>query len=165
MGNKLLDIQHKWPLIARDMVMLSQPGSATYTAEDIMREYGLNEEQFILLCNTPVFRQMLEAEVQRMKALGPFAGFRLRAEAMASDIQESLYIKAKSGDMEDKTMLQLLQVLLKSAGLDGAPEKKDEKQAQVNTQVNISFAVPKLNNKKLSHMMELEQTNVVEGVS
>ena len=158
----LLKMQHQWPMIARDIAMMTQPNAnSTYSAEDIAKAYDLTESEFITLTKLPVFVDLVRAEFARMKELGPFAGHRLRAEAIVGDLQERLYIKACSGDMEDKQLIQFLAILMKSAGIDAPPEQKQETVQQ--TSVNIAFNIPRLpNNRKLAHLMSQSQTNVID---
>lgn len=165
---KLVSIQYKWASIARDIALMSQPyvGGTEFTAKDIANRYELSNAEFILLMKTPAFLEILKAELVHIKELGPHAGHKLRAEAMLIDVQERLYIRALNGEMEDKQLLQFLAVLLKSAGLDGGMENKTDAVVQNQTAVSIAFNVPKLpSNKKLSHIMNLPQTNVVDVVS
>ena len=159
----LLKMQHQWPMIARDIAMMTQPNAnSTYSAEDIAKAYDLTESEFITLTKLPVFVDLVRAEFARMKELGPFAGHRLRAEAIVGDLQERLYIKACSGEMEDKHLINFLEILMKSAGID-APVEKRQETSNVQTNVNIAFNIPKLpNNKKLAHLAAQSHTNVVD---
>lgn len=164
--SKLASIQHRWPDIARDIALLSQPtsGGASFSAEDIARNYDLTEAEFTALAQVPAFIAVVRSELERVKQLGPFAGHRLRSEAMLASIQEQLYNRAQSGDMEDKQMLQFFAMLLKSVGLD-APEEKKEAPVQNNTAVNIAFNVPRLpSNRKLAHIIDQPHVHVVEQV-
>lgn len=159
---KLLRIQHQWPTIARDIVMMTQPNSnAAYNAQDIANAYNLAQDEFVSLMNLPVFVELVRTEFARVKDMGPNAGHKLRAEALVGDLQERLYLRAKSGDMEDKHLISFLALLMRSAGLDAPPEQKQD--GSVQTNVNIAFNIPKLpNNKKLAHLMAQPHTNVID---
>lgn len=159
----LLKMQHQWPMIARDIAMMTQPNAnSTYSAEDIAKAYDLTETEFVTLTQLPVFVDLVRAEFARMKELGPFAGHRLRAEAIVGDLQERLYAKACSGEMDDKHLISFLEILMKSAGIDAPIEHKQETNT-VQTNVNIAFNIPKLpNNKKLSHLVAQPHNNVID---
>lgn len=161
----LKQIQSKWPSIAQDIALLTVPtsGSATYTGADIAAYYKLTDTQFTKLIELPQFRTLVEQEVAAAKELGPKAGVRLRAEALSLELQETLFSRAMAGDLDDKLSVQLLGMLMKSAGIDQPPEMVQAQTAH-NT-VNIAFNVPKLSNKKLAHIMNQPQTNVIEGES
>ena len=161
---QLLKIQHRWPLIARDIILMSVSQAGTsYTPEDIAKSYDLTPDEFVTLMRLPMFVEIFKGELSRLKELGPFAGYRMRTEALISDLQERLYLRAQSGVMDDKQMLQFLTVLMKSAGLD-APNEPQQTPSTVNqTAVNISFNIPKLpSNKKLAHIINQPQTKVID---
>lgn len=149
---QLLQIQHQWPLIARDIAMAAHPTkNSIYTAQQIAKSYQLSEEEFVTLTELPVFKDMVMLEVARLKQLGPFSAHKMRAEAMATDLQELLYLRATTNLMDDRTTLKFLELLTHSAGLGDVVEKKD---TTVNNAVgiNVTFNVPQLNNPKLRHM-------------
>lgn len=150
----LLSIQHQWALIARDVAMLSQPHQGTlYSAEQIATTYDITEEEFAVLCSLPVFIEMVRSELERFKAMGPFAGHRIRAEAMAADIQEQLYLATKSEALEPKYTIRFLEMLLRSAGLDAPIESKKAEASKSGVGVNVTINVPQLpNNRKLDHL-------------
>lgn len=160
----LLKMQHQWPLIARDIAMMTQPNAnSTYSAQDIAKAYDLTESEFVTLTQLPVFIDLVRAEFARMKELGPFAGHRMRAEAIVGDLQERLYARACSGEMDDKHLINFLEILMKSAGIAAPVEQKQESGSTVQTSVNIAFNIPKLpNNKKLAHLMAQPQNNVID---
>lgn len=161
-GAALLRKQYQWPQIARDIALLTHPGVTTYSAEDIAQIYKLSSAEFIELTKLPAFISLVKLELQRIEALGPFGGQRIRAAALAEDLQESLYARAKEGDMADKDALQFLSLLLKTAGVE-EQQKQAAPVAAAQAAVNISFNIPKLpTNKKLAHLAGLPQTNVIE---
>lgn len=167
----LLEIQHQWPLIARDIVLMLYPvkGSTKYTGEDIAKNYGLTQADFCELLRLPIFCDIVKTEFQRFKSLGPDAGYKMRVEALVADVQERLYLRIKRGSMDDKSAIQYLGMLMRSIGLDEvAPAEKPvatAAAAQANTAVNISFNIPKLpNNKKLNHLLNQKQTNVIDYI-
>ena len=159
---KLKKLQPRWANIAQDIALLTVPtsGASTYTAKDIAAYYKLTDSEFCKLLAIPQFGALVKQEVAAVKELGPKAGVRLRAEALAIQLQEQLFNRATQGDLDDKLTVQLLGMLMKSAGIDQPPEMV-QAQAPQNT-VNIAFNVPKLQNKKLAHLINLPQTNVVD---
>lgn len=112
--------EKQWPDIAHDIAMLSVPtdGAATYSAADIARTHGLSLESFNELLKLSSFQMLVANEVRRIKELGPQAGARIRAEAMAIRLQENLFVKATSNELDDDLSIKLLGMLLKSAGLE-----------------------------------------------
>lgn len=165
----LVAIQHKWPLIARDIVLMFQPQAGTqYTADDIINEYKLTKEDFVRLTKLPVFIDIVRAETARLRELGPMAGYKIRTEALITDIQERLYLRIREGSMDDKSALQYLSILMKSIGLEQPPQQPGAAPGPINvpTQnntVNISFNVPKLpKNKKLAHLLKQPQNNIID---
>lgn len=152
-----------WPSIAKDIAMLAAPasGATTYTAKDIAREYNLTTEQFTQLMQLPAFKSLLKQELDYVKELGPKAGARLRAEAMATEIGEYIFNRiTQTQDLDDKLTVQFYGMLLKSAGLEQPPEMLAASAPQ-NT-VNIAFNVPKLKNQKLAHIAKQSQVNVID---
>lgn len=154
----------KWPSIARDIALLATPvdGATTYTASDIAAEYGLPLEHLTALLALPAFQELVRQELAHIKTLGPKAGARLRAEAMAIEVQEYLFNRVtRLHDLDDKLSVQFYGMLLKSAGLEQPPEMA-QAQAPQNT-VNIAFNIPKLKNPKLAHLASLSQTRVIDA--
>lgn len=161
----MLPEEYVWPSIAHDIAMMYTPavGATTYKVEDIIKNYGISMETFSELMKVETFRELIISEVSRIKKLGDHAGVRLRAESMSVKLQEVMFAKAINNELDDDLAIKLLGMLLKSAGLEQPPEViKAQAQAQSNT-VNIAFNVPKLKNKKLSHLMSQPQTNIVDA--
>lgn len=154
--------ERQWPLIARDIVMLMHPvaGASQYSASDLAALYSLTEEQFAALLNLKQFQELVKQTAADARQLGPRAGVRMRAETMALSLQEKLYLRAMSGELEDKNAMQLLGMLLKSAGIEQPPEQAAASAAK--NMVNIAFNLPHLSNRKLAHLMNQPQTRVVE---
>lgn len=159
---KLRSLMPKWGLIARDIVLLTSAGAeVSYSAEDIARTYNLTSVEFVELVQLPAFAELVKTEAARVKSLGAQAGHRLRAEMLASDLQERLYMRASIGDMDDKQAIQLLTILLRTAGLEAPVQETAGASAMPS--INIAFNVPALpNNRKLAHIVDLPQTNVVQ---
>lgn len=155
--------ERKWADIAHDIAMLAVPsnGGTTYTAADIAKTHHITIEEFNDLLKLPVFATLVQAECKRIKGLGPQAGARIRAEAMALELQESMFKKAIQNQLEDDLSIKLLGMLLKSSGLEQPPEVV-KAQSQSNT-VNIAFNIPRINNPKLKHLINQPQVNVVDA--
>ena len=156
--------ERKWADIAHDIAMLTVPaeGGTSYTAQDIVRAHGITDVEFKSLLALEAFQNLVKAEVKCIKDMGPHAGARIRAEAMAIKLQETLFQRATCGDLDDKLAVQLLGMLLKSAGLEQPPEVV-KAQAQAAVVNNIAFNIPRLpKNNKLSHLMKQPQTNVID---
>lgn len=164
MSDTILTRQYEWPLIARDIAMLANPveGASRFSLEDIRKAHGISEEDFAALSDLPTFCNLVEQELERVKGLGPAAGVRMRAEAMAMALQEQLFQQAQSGELDAKGALQFLAMLMKSAGIEQPPEMAQAQAPKQN--VSISFNIPKLHsNGKLAHLAALPQTKIIEG--
>ena len=160
--SKIRQLQPKWSAIAQDIALLTVPtsGGTAYTAQDIAKYYGLTEPQFCKLLEIPQFQNLVKQEVAAAKELGPKAGVRLRAEALSLQLQEQLFTRALQGDLDDKLSVQLLGMLMKSAGIDQPPEMAAAQAPQ--STVNIAFNIPKLQNRKLAHLVNQPQTNLID---
>lgn len=156
---KLIQIQHQWPIIARDLVLLDtmQMGT-TYDMSDIAAAYGITIQDLRALIEIPAFQSCIEAEKKRFEALGPQAGIMFRAEAMALDLQEVLYLRAKQGEVDEKTIMSFLQYLSKISGLEPAKENNNINQNAINITVNV----PKLDNPKLAHLYPVEDVEYAD---
>ena len=62
--------------------------------------------------------------------------------------------------MDDRQAVQLLSILMRSAGTDAPPETKEAERSQ--TQVNIAFNIPKIAGKKFAKLSACAQNKVVE---
>lgn len=159
---KLAAKRSEWGAIAQDIVMMSTDsgGAATYTADDVADNYGLTPDELNLLLTLPAMKELIAAEKARIHDLGVNAGARIRAEALASSLQETLYRRALNGQMDDRQAVQLLSILMRSAGTDAPPETKEAERSQ--TQVNIAFNIPKIAGKKFAKLSACAQNKVVE---
>ena len=157
--------EKKWPDIAHDIAMLAVPcdGGVTYTSADIARTHGITLESFNQLLQLPMFQTLVHAEVKRVKEMGPHAGARIRAEAMAAELQELMFKKATQNMLDDELSIKLLGMLLKSSGLEQPPEVVKAQAAAQGNSVNIAFNIPKMNNPKLKHLINQPQVNVVDA--
>lgn len=155
--------ERQWPLIARDIVMLMTPvaGASQFSASDIAATYHLTDDQFAALLQLKAFQKLLEQTMADARQLGPKAGVRMRAESMAMALQEKMFSKAMAGDLEEKNVMQLLSMLLRSAGIEQPPEQAAA--AATKNLVNIAFNIPNLRNKKLAHLISRPQTHIVEA--
>ena len=159
---KLAAKRSEWGAIAQDIVMMSTDsgGAATYTADDVADNYGLTPDELNLLLTLPAMKELIAAEKARIHDLGVNAGARIRAEALASSLQETLYRRALNGQTDDRQAVQLLSILMRSAGTDAPPETKEAERSQ--TQVNIAFNIPKKAGKKFAKLSACAQNKVVE---
>ena len=147
---KLAAKRSEWGAIAQDIVMMSTDsgGAATYTADDVADHYGLTPDELNLLLTLPAMKELIAAEKARIHDLGVNAGPRIRAEALASSLQETRYMRALNGQMDDRQAVQLLSILMRSAGTDAPPETKEAERPQ--TSVKIAFNIHKIEGKKLA---------------
>lgn len=160
----ILDKQYEWPLIARDLALLATPvsGATNFTPEAIAASYGMSDGEFRQLAQLPAFLAIVEQEVGKIQRMGANAGVRMRAEAMAMAMQEKLFARAQDGDLDDRLSVELLRMLMRSAGIE-QPEEAARAAAPQST-VNIAFNVPRLpSNGKLAHLAAQPQTRLIEG--
>ena len=159
----LKDCEKDWPNIAHDIAMFANPvpGATAFSEADIAKNHNLTLEQFHGLLKLEPFRAMVVGEIKRVSEMGPQAGVRLRAEAMAIALQERLFTQAMGGLLDDKLSIQLLGMLNKSAGLEQPPEVIAAQAPQQT--VNIAFNIPKLKNNKLAHLVGQKQVNRIEA--
>ena len=159
----LLNKFYQWPLIARDIILLAKEGSVVgYGVPEIAKSYGLSEEEFVELSQLDAFRSVVKSEMDRFKKLGPRAGYKLRTEALITDIQERVYAKVRDGLIDDKSVLQFLNMLMRSVGYD-QPSDEEKKSASDTPLVSIAFNVPNLKNNKLAHLVSQPQNKVIEA--
>lgn len=160
LSNVLLKHQHRWPMIAHDIALMMQPdaGATTFDLEGLSCAYGMTKEEMSRLVSLPSFMSLLKAELKRAKDLGPNAGHKMRSAAIATDLLEILYLKAKSGDLTDNLVFRLLETCSKAAGIDGSLDKKD---SGSQTSVNILVNIPHLSNPKLRHLEECQNVQVI----
>ena len=150
---KLAAKRSEWGAIAQDIVMMSTDSGGA-------DNYGLTPDELNLLLTLPAMKELIAAEKARIHDLGVNAGARIRAEALASSLQETLYRRALNGQMDDRQAVQLLSILMRSAGTDAPPETKEAERSQ--TQVNIAFNIPKIAGKKFAKLSACAQNKVVE---
>lgn len=154
----LLQKQHQWPVIARDLALLTCSGmGSTYSIQDIAKAYDVSLMELQILIEMPVFQKYVKEEKNKIEA-EPHGGSKVRAETMAVDLQEVLYLRAKEGTLTDIVTLKFLEHLAKVSGLD---DSKDKNTNINQNAINVTVNVPKLNNPKLAHLYpaELEYEN------
>lgn len=157
----LFQIQHQWPIIARDLVLMtSAQAGTTYDTMDVARTYGLTLSELQSLLAIPTFQGYVKEEKRKLEAAGPHAGNKARAEAMALDIQEVMYLRAKEGSLEDNTILKFLTHLARVSGLEPI-SSKDTGNVNQNA-VSVTVNVPRLNNPKLAHLYPVEEVEYDE---
>lgn len=162
-SKSILMRQYDWPPIAKDIAMLTVPtdGASAFSASDIAEHYDISSDDFVKLLKLPAFRTLVEAELTRIKDLGPMAGARLRAESMASVLQERVFRDAMAGVLDNDQVIRFLDMLNKTAGIDRAPEQVAA--AAPKSTVNIAFNIPKLpHNRKLAHLYSNPENHVIE---
>ena len=143
--------------IARDIAMMTLPkvGNAV-TVTDVIDTYNLTSEGFIQLTKDYSFQDLVRTELRYVQALGPMAAQRLRAEAMASALQEMLFTEVQGDRVEFKQKLMFLETLLKSAGTDMPMEVRQRaaaaSQQKTAVGVNVTFNIPQMSNPKLKHL-------------
>lgn len=155
----LIQIQHQWPIIARDLALLtnSQMGS-TYSITDIASAYSITVADLQILLNVPVFQNYVKEEKRKIES-NPHGGNKVRAETMAMDLQEVLYLRAKDGTLTDTVILKFLEHLARVSGLE---DNKDKNTNINQNAINVTVNVPKLNNPKLAHLYPAEELEYAE---
>lgn len=150
----LLQKQHQWPIIARDLALLATPQMGTaYSVEDIARAYGITISEMQVLLAVPAFKQYVKDEKDKITS-DPHGGNRARAELIAADIQEVLYLRAKEGTISDTVILKFLQHL---DTVSGVIDNKDKNNSVNQNAISVTVNVPRLNNPKLAHLYPVEE--------
>lgn len=140
--------QTRWPSLALDLAIMTVPGSPLTELNTIYETYSLTQNELREILNNPYFQQLFNDTLEQVKAQGNKAGAAYRAMTLSQALSEKLFRDANGNRMEPKDMIKFYELLLKSAGL------LDNKDTQVNTQVNVGVALPLptgLNNPKLKH--------------
>lgn len=153
----LKDIQHNWPLIARDLAMFTRPqaGATATSIAEIAMFYNLSMVDLRELLQLPLFKKYLKQELERIKDLGTAAGYVMHAEVITAKLDEKLLGAALTGALELPEVLKFRNAMAKSAGIDAPLQHKEAAAGQNNTQVNIKLDIPRLENPKLAHMYEV----------
>jgi len=153
----LLQKHHQWPIIARDLALLTdtQQTGSMYNVSDIAKAYGLKLEELSILLEVPAFQKLIKEEKHKLEA-EPHGGHKLRAEIMATDLQEVLYLRAKEGTAEPAVILKFLEHLARVAGIDGV-DNKDKDKGNINQNaISVNINIPRLNNPKLNHLYDYD---------
>ena len=137
----------RWPDLAKDLVLLSLPGTGSKPSlAQVLDDYGMGMGDLSEALASPRFKRLLEAEASRAKGLGPKAGFVLRAEAILAALAERLYQKAMESSASFADVTRAFVAVQQSLA-----EGKGAQAAGAGT-TNILIQVPSLDNAKLRHL-------------
>lgn len=141
--------QLRWPSLARDLAIMTAPGSPLSDLKDVLDSYNLKEDDLKTLLELPQFRELFKRELDEVKAQGSKASAIYRSATLSQALTEKLFRDAVNNNMESKDALRLLELLLKSSGALTPSE------AAVQVQNNIGIAIPVphgMKNRKLQHL-------------
>ena len=119
----LMRLRQHWPSIAHDIVMTSvkrEDGvTPLITAAEICETYKITPSECHALLALPEFKRLVRDFKQRVEALGDNASITLRAQMLAADMMEDMYIAAKSAN-DPKEKRETFKLLAQIGGLDPA---------------------------------------------
>jgi hypothetical protein len=119
----LMRLRPQWASIAQDVVLTRVPkedGSGMLmTAAEICEVYQMTVDECKTLLRLPEFKRLVHDFKKRVDAMGDNASITLRAQMLAADMMEDVYVSAKGcGDTKDK--LAAFKALAQIGGLDPA---------------------------------------------
>lgn len=150
----VLTSQYRWPSLARDLAILSVPGSPV-DLQDIFNTYDLDKASLTELLQNPTFVKLFEKEARLCEQNGEKAAVKYRATTLSQALSEKLFTVAVQGGMKDSDALKLLDLLLKTAGL----LTEDKTTVAVQTNVNMKLPLPHV--PKLAHCFPIESADPV----
>lgn len=143
--------QNRWPSLAQDLAVMMVPDSPIISVEQICRTYKTTHEELKSLLTIPKFQSLYNNALEEFKAQGTSAGLVFRTKQLSIALSEMLFNKSIDGTMDTKDTLKLLEMFFKVSGAF------KEKEAQVNTQVNVGFTLPLPKGiKKLEHLETID---------
>lgn len=145
----LMRLRPHWPNIAQDIVMTrikKEDGvSPLITAAEICETYSITPIECRALLNLPEFKRLIKDFKQRADALGDNASITLRAQMLAADMMEDMYITAKSVN-DPKEKRETFKILAQIGGLDpatnGANKPSRDSSNSLATMATVIINVP-----------------------
>ena len=150
--------RHLWGSLARDLVLtnLPQPNAETAVSlAGILDHYNLTGGDLRELIARLDFQALWAKELREAEALGRQAAHVLRTSALAADMAEVLYNRARDPETPLGEVIKAYAALAKSAGLDEVWRDKGDGGTTVNVGVGVNFAVPTLNNPKVAYLHDV----------
>ena len=141
--------QLRWPSLAQDLAVMSVPGSPIVDLADIYSTYNIDDAELKEIIKVPKFQQLFADSLAEFKAQGSKAAQMYRAVSLSQALSEKLFRDAMGSALDAKDAIKLLELLMRASG------QFDQKETQVNTQVNVGVSLPLpngLSNPKLNHM-------------
>ena len=170
--NSILEIQHLWPSIARDIALtvLPQEGTCVVSISSIQREYGLTDEEMLQLFVTPRFEHLMWNEMTRLRKEGPTLGHVYWAEGMAvrmgEDIYNDLYGNVEARAQDKIKFFELLSQQARFMPTKTTAEAGPTTANNATAQVAVNIAVPEgITNPRFAHLKQETidvTTNVLE---
>lgn len=133
------------PIKPHDPAQLGWPPMLPYelamksgTVEEILDAYGISEDDWLALRETPIFLAACAQAREELKKEG--MGFKVKARIQAEALLEQSWdmIHAPDDEVPPNVKADLIKFTIRAAGLDGS---KDQGQQSVGTalQINISL--------------------------
>lgn len=156
--NNIIEVQHLWPSIARDIALtvLPQAGTCVVSIESIQQEYRLSDSAMLQLFATPRFEHLMWNEITRLKKEGPTLGHIYWAEGMAVRMGEDIYSDLY-GNVEARAQDKIKFFELLSQQARFIPTKATAEQASNNAtaQVAVQISVPDgITNPRFAHLQQ-----------
>ena len=119
-----------------DQRMLLEMAYGLETAEVIRNRYGIDDDQWLKLRASPVFRAELSKHIGELQRNG--TSFRAKAQVLAEDILALSHVMARDERIPAIVRLDAVKWLAKVSGLDESA-KKEQASSGNNVQVNINL--------------------------
>lgn len=124
-----------WGSLAFDLVLRVAP------MPDILAAYGLTQQHFAVLLDTPAFVAALRDAQAQMRAHGAQAGFVFRSRALAEDLLPDIYGLAKDNRTDAVLRHRIFESLARYALLDPASTKKGGDGGGVRVVFNLAQGI------------------------
>jgi hypothetical protein len=143
----------EWPDIAKDMVIATmfKGESDKNPYREVIEGYKLTPSDLAFLKKSPVFKNLLRAELRRAEDLGDKASYIFKAELMTAKLADTLFERLLDSETPINELRLGYEAIAKASGLYELPQPKmvgAPGQSGVNIQINI----PELPGGKLSHV-------------
>lgn len=122
--NALMRLRPQWASIAQDVVLTRIPNDdktgMLVTPQEICDAYGMTQAECVALLRLPEFRRLVDDYKKRVDAMGDNASITLRAQMLAADMMEDVYLSAKMQGADLKDKISVMKMLFQYGGLDPA---------------------------------------------
>lgn len=142
--------RNRWHGLANDIALSSIQGSVgtSVTTELLCDHYNLTDSELAALFQVKEFQKMVKDAIAYLKDLGPNAAMIQQCRLLAGEVQENIYKRIVSAQVDPKDMIKFYELLMKYALLDpttNGTNKKEDNKPTVAVQINLPQQVRGLN--------------------